>query len=282
MVRVTWGWTERHTAVALMLSVSLVASMAGLTEDPRVSFAVVAAVVISALISLALDGFGGAVVGIACAAGLVGLRRLTGHWDEPDFVAALVETLAIVATGVTAGLVGSRLRNLGEARAPSAFEPVYGSLGLFGQDAAMARLSEEVDRAGTNSRPLCLVILDVAVRNPDLSKEGGSAALRAAARIVESRVGDADVPFALAVGRLGVVLPEASPARAWDIVGEILHAVSTARFTFGSERQQRMLADDIEVKVGLAQFGPSLATPEMLLDAALAALVEPSTEAGPR
>ena len=281
MVRVTWGWTDRHTAVALMMTTTLVASMAGLSESPPLPFAVAAAVVMCALVSLCLDGFGGAVVGIACAAGLVALRRLSGHWSEPDFVAALIETLAIVAAGVTAGVAGSRLRSGSAPHLPSPFEPVYGSLGLFGQHAAMARLDEEVERAQTNRRPLCLVLLDVAVTNPDLPKDGKSAALRAAARIVESRVGDSDVPFALAAERFGVVLPEAASARAWDVVGEILHAMSGARYTFGSEREQRLLTDDLDVNVGLAQLSPALPTSEAILDAAVAALEEPSHEAVP-
>lgn len=281
MVRVTWAWTDRHTAVAVMVTTILAASLAGLTERPPVPFAVATAVAVCALVSLTADGFGGAVVGIVCAAGLVAWRRLTGHWEAPDFVAALIETVAIVAVGVTAGLVGSRLRSQSAANMPSPFEPVYGSLGLFGQDAAMARLTEEVERARDNRRPLCLVLLDLDITNPDLPKDGASAALRAAARIVESRVGDGDVPFALAVDRLGVVLPEATSAKAWDIVGDILHAMADARFTFGSDREQRLMTDDLDVNVGLAQFGPSLPTTEALLDAAVAALEEPAHEALP-
>lgn len=278
MARPTWGWTDRHTAVAVMVTTASAASLAGLTEAVPVPLAVAAAVAVTAAVSLLLDGFGGAVVGIACAAGLVAVRRATGHWQDPDFWAALVETLAIVATGVAGGIAGSRLRNGSAAPALRPFEPVYGSLGLFGQDEAMARLEEEVDRAREHRRPLSLVLLDVTVKNPDLSEAGGAAAMRAAARIVENRVGDRDVPFALATDRLGVVLPEANRTRAYETVAEILGAIDSARFTFGPEREQRHLADDINLHVGLAQYGPSLSSTEALLDAAIAALVEPADD----
>lgn len=278
MARLTWGWTDRHTAVALLVATASAASLAGLTEAVPVPLAVAAAVALCAVVSLLFDGFGGAVVGIACAAGLVALRRATGHWQDPDFVAALVETIAIVATGVTGGLAGSRLRSGLATPAFSPFEPVYGSLGLFGQDEAMARLEEEVDRAREHRRPLSLVLLDVKVKDSDLSEAGGAAALRAAARIVENRVGDRDVPFALALDRLGVILPEANQTRAWEIVADILQAIDGARFTFGSGREQRSLADEIDLNVGLAQYGESLPSTEALLDAALAALVEPADD----
>lgn len=278
MARPTWGWTDHHTAVALMVASVSAASLAGVTEAVPVPVAVAVAVALCAAVSLLLDGFGGAVVGIACAAGLVAVRRATGHWQDPDFVAALVQTLALVATGVTGGLAGSRLRSGPAAVALSPFRPVYGSLGLFGQDEAMARLEEEVDRAREHRRPLSLVLLDVKLKNPKLAEAGGAAAMRAAARIVENRVGDRDVPFALASDRLGVILPEANRMRAWEVVADILQAIDGARFTFGSEREQRSLADDIDINVGLAQYGTSLPSTEALLDAAIAALVESADE----
>jgi GGDEF domain-containing protein len=267
---VTSGWTEHHRTAALLVTTALVADLAGLTEDPPVPFAVGVAVLVCILASLALDAFGGAVVGIVCAAALAGLRQLTGDWDQPAFAAALVETVAIVVAGVVAGTAGARLRRGVAPSAPSPLEPVYGSLGLFSHDVAMARLEEEVERAREHQRPLSLVVVDVSITRADLPHEGVSAALRAVARIVESRIGDRDVPFALAVDRLGVVLPESGSDQAWGVVGDILNAMDGARYTFGTQREMRRLADDINVDVGLAQYGPSLSTADAMLDAAVA------------
>lgn len=270
MRRVTSGWTEQHRVAALLVTPALVASLAGLTEDPPVPLAVGVAVLVCILTSLSLDAFGGAVVGIVCAAALVGLRQLTGHWDQPAFAAALVQTSAIVVAGLMAGVAGARFRSGVVAGPASALEPVHGSLGLFSHEGAMARLEEEVDRAREHSRPLCLVVVDVVITRAALPSEGVSAALRAAARIVESRVGDRDVPFALAVHRLGVILPEAGSDKAWEVVGDILSAIDGARYTFGAHREERRLADDIHIDVGLAQYGPALASADAMLDAAVA------------
>ncbi len=268
------AWTEPHTRVALLLIVALAGSFAGLLEPPPLPFWVATAIGVSAAVALAFDAFGGALVGLVVAAGLVGLRRLTGTWESELFWVLLLETSAIVGVGVMAGLAGDALRRFradGEAPAGS-MAPVFGSLGLFDRDVALVRLEEEVERARDHRRPLTLLLIETDITDDRLGPEAREMAYRAIARIVESRMRDDHVPFAASLDRLGSVMPETTSADAWQYVGEILDAVADARFMDRSAGTQRRLADAVEVHVGLAGFGASRSSPDALLDAATTAL----------
>ena len=273
MRRLTWAWTRRHTSAGLLVAVAALASLAGLVEGPPVAYWVAGVVALTAVAALALDAFGGIVVGLAGAAALVTLRRLTGHWAFEDFTPALVETVAVCLCGAVAGATGSVLRGQGAIGVQTtALQPVFGSLGLLSADAATARLEEEVTRAVAHRRPLSLAVFDIVTTDPLLPEPGVEAARRAVARIIESRVGESDVPFALSADRLSVILPEASTATAWDIVGDILDAVARGRFLYGTDRIQRALGEAIDMHVGLATLGTAHPSWDTLLDSAITAV----------
>jgi GGDEF domain-containing protein len=265
--------------VALMFAAGSVAGLAGLIDGGWVPVAVAVAVLVAGLVSLSLDLWGGAVVGLVTVAGLVAARRGLSAWTRHDFAAATVEALAITLTGAAAGVAGSRLRRLaGDDLPRSAWEPVYGSLGLLGADAGMARLEEEIGRARRTARPVTVALLEVVVTATHLSREAHAAALRTVARLSEGRAGEDDLPFALAENRLGIIFPEAGAPAAWDAVGQILEACSTAEFSFGRHRAPRRLTDLVEVYVGISQSGPGRDTWETLLDAASQALARARDE----
>jgi hypothetical protein len=277
-MRVTSGWTERHTAVALLLMAMSAAPFAGFTESAPVAVWVAAAALLTAGVALALDPWGGAVAGLVGAASLVGVRQLTGQWTPAQFGPAAVETLAIVIVGGLSGYVGNRLRaRPGETAPREGFKPAYGSLGLLGPDAALARLEEEAARSAGFGRGLSLALLDVTVTE-DLPPAGRQAVHRAVARLLESRTAEADVPFALSADRLGVIFPEASGLTAWDTVGEILQALGGATFTFGPDRTSRSLAGAADIHAGIAQLGPGRESAQALLEAAVASLDSARTD----
>ena len=172
----------------------------------------------------------------------------------------------------SAGFTGSRLRRATGDVHRSAWEPTNGSLGLLGADAGMARLEEETRRARRNGRPVTLALLEIVTPAADLSAEERGAVCRTAARIIESRAGEDDLPFALAQNRVGIIFPEIGAPAAWDAVGHVLEACSTAEFTFGSERAPRKLLELAELDVGISQYGPGRDTWQTLLDAASEAL----------
>jgi len=248
-------------------------AMVGLIEPEPLPLWIAAAASLCVLGSLVFDAYGGVIVALVCASALVAVRRLTGHWSSDDFPLALAETGLLLLLGALSGATGRSLRTgAGSAEQVwSSVEPVYGSLGLLGSDAASARLEEEVERARLHRRELSVVIFDSHLRHTDLSEQGRAAAMRAVARIVESRADEIEVPFALAASRVGWILPEVSTVRAWESVGLALEAIAGARFTFGIDRAQRSLGEAVDVQVGITTLGPARQTSQELLDAAIAA-----------
>jgi GGDEF domain-containing protein len=276
----TSGWTDQHAAVALLFTVALVSTLAGLIDGGWVPVAVAVAALLAGLVALSLDVWGGTVVGLAAVAALVAVRRAGSAWTRDDFAAAALEALALICTGAAAGFTGSRLRRASGDVHRAAREPTHGSLGLLGADAGMARLEEETRRARRNGRPVTLALLEIVTPADDLSAEERSAACRTAARIIESRAGEDDLPFALAENRVGIIFPEIGASAAWDAVGHVLEACATAEFTFGSERAPRKLLELAELDVGISQYGPGRDTWQTLLDTASEALARARDERG--
>lgn len=279
MLRLTWGWTDQHAAVAFLFTAGLVAALAGLIDGGWVPVGVAVAVLLAGLVSLSLDVWGGAVVGLVMVAGLVAVRRGGSAWTQDDFAAATIEALAIMLVAAVAGFAGARLRRVaGGGVARSTWESLYGSLGLLGADAGMARLEEEAGRSQRNGRPVTVALLEIVTPAADLPKEERVAACRTVARIIESRAGEHDLPFALAETRVGIIFPEVGAPAAWDAVGHILDACTTAEFTYGSQRAPRKLAELVELYVGVAQYGRERDTWQTLLDAAGQALARARDE----
>ena len=280
MDRVTSGWTEQHSAVALLLTAACAATAAGVLDGGWVAGAVATATVATCLVALLLDAWGGAVVGLVAVGALVAVRRGSSAWVREDFAAATMEALAILLTGALAGATASRLRRQDGVHArPSPWQPAHGSLGLLGADAAMARLEEECARSARLGRPLTLAVLDVVVTAPDLSPASVEAAQRTVARLVESRTRENDVPFALSAGRFGIVFPESGPDVAWDAVGEIVQAAGSATFTQGSRRTARPVDEVTSLHAGIAQYAVGRDTWQTLLEDATGALAKTRAEA---
>ena len=265
------GWTEKHAVVAAAIVVCVVACLVGLLE-PRPYQLVVAAIVAPvAVVSLALDGFGGFLVGLIAAAALIAMKRVAGDWVSQGFWVAFAETGVLLLGGATCGAAGTRLRPRSPARAlsSSGMDPVYGSLGLLGYDAALARLDDEVDRAARHHRPLTLVRLSVEVT----AEEGQKAALRAVARLLESRLRESDVPFAIAPDDLGAILPETNAAAAWEVIGALVDATRDATYTVrGDEARQERLVDTVQLHFGMATLRSPGESADDLMDAATDAL----------
>lgn len=265
--------SREHVVVAVGIAVIGLAGVAGAAGSTGVAIAVAIAVAVTASVAVFLDQFTGFIAGLAASAALILGRRVLGPWGEDEFWLALTQTVGLVAAGTAAGTVGRSLRRRPDA-APSGNgppEPVFGSLGLLDADIAMERLAEEVERATRHRRPLTVLVLDV---EPliEISGDVLRSAHRALSRIFESRLPDTDVPFALSDERLGAILPESTPADAWERVGLVFDAVTEARFNVRSEATERSLGDTIRLHVGMAELGHAVMDADALLDAATAAL----------
>ncbi|WP_445257113.1 hypothetical protein [Nocardioides aurantiacus] len=259
-----------------MLVLAQAGALIGLLERAPVSVWVATAVAVAAVLGLMVDVWAGALLGLAAAVGVVAVRRATGSWTPSEFTAAALETLVVVAVGAVAGRAGTALRKgHGATRVASAagaqYEPAHGSLGLLGEHAAMARLQEEVARGERQLRPVTLVLFEVVSTDATLTEPARQAACRAVARVVESRAGEHDIPFALSLDRLGIVFPDTTLGAVWDVVGRVLASVSTATFTDGDGRTPRPLTSAVDVLVGIsrqARAGSTAAT--MVADATTA------------
>jgi GGDEF domain-containing protein len=248
-------------------------ALVGVMELQPIPFWVAGAVGVCAVVSVAFDAWGGALVGLAAAVLLVYARRASGYWSADLFAPAMLETFGLIVVGAVTGQLGSALRTVGKREGPaSAFEPVYGSLGLLGREAAFARLEEEVARATRLNRAVHLAVFHAVVTDDALPPEGREAALRAVARVVEGRAQEHDVPFAFGPDRLGIVFLESTLAAVWDVVGRILDAAGTATFAYGAERSARSLAAEVELFVGISQQSPSRGSATALVDDAVDAL----------
>jgi GGDEF domain-containing protein len=257
----------------------------GLTEGTPVAIWVAAAIGLAALIALALDVWGGALVGLSASALVVLARERSHLWSPAMFGPALIETLTIVVVAALAGYTGSRLRTPRVDRADTtATVAEYQSLGLLSASGALARLEEESARTQRHRRSLELALLDVEFIDDSLPFEGRRAALRTVARIVGSRTPDLDVPFAIGRKRLGIIFPEPVGGRVWETVSSVLDSVAEAQFAFQEKRQPRPLAEVLQLFVGLATHSNSRPTAEALLDAATRALerARQEEEVGPR
>ncbi len=273
--RPTSAWTDQHTRVAGAFAVGLAGCLVGLGESGSEPFWVASAVAGTAVASLAFDAFGGIVAGLAAAAALIAARRIAGTWDADAFALSLAETLVLILAGATSGLAGAALRRPadGEEAASTVLAPVFGSLGLLPHDIAMLRLEEEVERARAHRRPLTLVIVRSEIADQSLDADARKQALRAVARILESRLHERDVPFAISPERLGAILPEATAADGWARVGAVVAAIADASFMSRATGTRSPVADAVHLNVGLAELvGPGKFSADALLDAAIADL----------
>ena len=262
--------------MAVLAACAVVPATAGQVEADTFGSALVVgvagAVLLTVVISLALDVWGGMVAALVVAVALTAVRRHEGWWIESQLVPIVVETLGLLLCGAVAGYVGGLLRQRVGSSAPVGLAPVYGSMGLLGGEPLMARLEEELSRSRVNGRPVVVAVLEVRTV-PSAPGSVRHAALRTVARVVENRAREHDVPFALNEERLGLLLLEGPTTHAWDVLGEVLAAIGKATFLVGEERAPRLVHETVSVHVGIARSRPHHETPDALLDEAVSAAV---------
>ena len=262
--------------MALAFAVGFAGTFAALAETGQARAWVAAAVLVTTVASLTVDAFGGIVVGLAAAAALIVAKRVAGGWEADAFAISLLETVVLVLAGGTAGAAGRALRDRadGDGAPGSVLAPAFGSMGLLPHDLARLRLEEEVERALAHRRPLTVLVLESTVIDDRLDAAARGAAHRSVARILESRLGERDVPFAVTGRRLGAILPETGGMDGWVRVGQILDAVASAAFTSRATGARMAVADAVEVDVGLAELGRGISSADALLDAATAGMAD--------
>ena len=265
--RLMSGWTDRHVVVAVAVVAAGITGV--LTRDERAPFHLVVGVALVVTVGFALlfNAFGGMVVGVVAAAGVIAVKQWFGAWDEDVFLGSLESTLGLVVVGGVVGMAGSRLRGRGvmDGAGPA---PAYGSLGLLTAEVALSRLDEEIARARHHTRPLTVVLIRTDITDQTLSEDARLRAHRTVARLVESLLRDTDVPFALTTDEVGAILPETTADTAWRLVGPLMDAATRASFTVREEDQRRSLADCAELHAGMVSLSKDCADADELMSAA--------------
>ncbi|WP_143153641.1 hypothetical protein [Rhodococcus rhodnii] len=251
--RVTWGWTDLHTGIALCVALAALAGTLGGAQSGGLRVVVLVAAVACVALASAFDGFAGVVVGLAAATGAVVAMRYLSEWGREMFVSAAATAACLVVLGWTSGVVGTRIRTRLRAAdsADDALGPAFGSLGMLGEEWALPRLDDEIIRARGHHRDLALLLVRVHPTDPALDDAARSSLCRSVARLVESLSRDADVPFTLADSEFGAILPETSLAAAWGVAGPIVDAARRSTFTDRATGARRGVAECAEVRAGL-------------------------------
>ena len=260
----TSAWTDRHLAVALLAAAAGLAGVLSRDEPTPFHLVAVAALVVTVVLGLLVSAFGGLVVGVVAAAVVIAVKQTVGDWNPAGFVPSLQTTLGLVVVGALAGVAGTVLRAGREVRGGGA-AAAYGSLGLLTEQAATARLDEEIARARRHRRPLAVVLIRTDITDPDLGEGTRMRAYRTVARLVESLLRETDIPFALSPDEVGAVLPETDVEGAWLLLGPLVDAATRASFTVREEDERRTLADCAELHAGLAALSDEAPRAEDLL-----------------
>lgn len=271
MARLTTAWTEQHRGVAVVLTAAAAAGVVAGLHDGWVLAAAAAAVLVTVVTALRLDGFGGIVVGLATSAAVIAAKQLGDRWTADGFWISLALTLSLLALGWSIGRLSSSLGRAARSPAIVGVQPAFRSLGLLSEADALDRLDDEILRSRRHRRPLCVLVLRTVV--PDgVSPIVRDGAARAVARTLEGRLPPTDVPFALAPEVLGAILPESDERVAWDLVGPILDAAASASFGDRDAGTRHSVGDHAELLVGIAALEDGHATAGDLLAAARAAV----------
>lgn len=269
----TPGWTDQHTGVALCVLLAAVGGLLAGLESGDFRLVVLGATVLCSVLALFFDGFIGIVIGLACAAATIVLKRHVGVWNSDEFMLAVAIAVQLTVLGWASGLVGSQIRRSVRTKNASdgAHGPAYGSLGLLTEQFARPRLEDEIARAREHGRSLGLLMIHLRITDDTLAPAARRSAARAVARLVESLLRGADVPFALSPLEFGAILPETDSRTGWSITGPLVDAASRATFTDRATQVRRSVADCAELHTGLVFLTDRVENAEALIAAARAA-----------
>lgn len=278
------AWTRVHSSIALTVILAVGGAAIGAAEgigQPRLAIALGVALGATVILSLATNPWAGILAGLASAVGLTVYRQATGTWVPTQLMPAALETAVLVLSGWAAGMTARALvRNRAQSRSGEhQSEGVFGSIGLLRFDLAMVSLEDEVARAKRFERPLTLALIETRV-SVEQSQQQREAIQRTVARLTESLLRTSDVPFALAGGEIGAILPETDATAAWVAMGRITEAISAATFTDRTTNERHALAGAADVHLSLAVLGTDGDTGSDLLMAALEAVSNPSDDPG--
>jgi GGDEF domain-containing protein len=246
-------WTEFRPRFGLVVASVLSAGVLIGIEDGLSRVVLGILVVAAVMVSLARDGYAGVVVGLAGAAVLVLVKRLTGDLTPREFFVVGAEVASVVTVSWLVGILGHHLRTSVErVMRPTAGSvlPTANAMGVLGPEIGLHRLDEELNRRQASGGPLALALV---AHHPmaDADDEALEPARRAIARHVESVLGDSDVVFALDDDTLAVILPTADWTTGLSTLGRVALAASQATYAAPEDRSRRSVSDTTRISTAL-------------------------------
>jgi hypothetical protein len=199
------------------------------------------------------DGYTGVVVGLAGAACLVLVERLSGAFTGQSFLTAAAEVVTVLTVSWLVGILGRHLRASVDQvtrRSAGTVRPTANLMGVLGPDIGLHRLDEELARRHRTGGPLALALLAHRPAGPGAAHVP-EPARRAIARQVESAVSDADVVFAVDDETLALILPAADWTAALSAVGRVAVAASQATYADPVDRRRRGVSDTVGIRTAL-------------------------------
>lgn len=258
MSRLTPVWTEVHTLLLLALLPAFIGTVtAGAAESGGVALLVAGLFAVTVVIGLAFEPFIAIVAGFMSAGLSIGVKQLTGSWDDGTYVEQMTQIIMLIASGAAAGYAGMYVNRLHDQRVikVDAVTPVFGSTGLLNAELGEMRIDEEIARARRYKRPLSLLRVCVRIRpGVSLTEQQESDAYRAVARLQEGLLRDSDVPYAYAPYDVATVLTESDYDGAWQLVGRIIDASANATFVTRPSMTRRSVHDVANIHFAVATF----------------------------
>lgn len=246
-------WTEFRPRFGLVVAAVLSAGVLIGIEDGSSRVALGVIVIAATVASLARDGYAGVVIGLAGAAVLVLVKRLDGDLNPRQFFIIGAEVVSVVTISWLVGVLSHHLRSsVQRVTRPSAGSvlPTANAMGVLGLEIGLHRLGEELSRRRTSGGPLGLALVALRSR-ADRDDELLEPARRAAARHVESVLGDADVVFAVDDDTLAVILPTADWTSGLAALGRVAVAASEATYADPVDRARRAVSETAAIGTAL-------------------------------
>jgi hypothetical protein len=250
----------------------------GIESGPsRLVLAVVAVTTVGG--SVAADGYGGVVIGLAGAACLILVKRLTGDLSPSDFYIVGAEVATVITMSWLVGILGHHLRGTVQrvtGPSPGSVLPTENMMGVLGADLGLHRLEEELSRRQATGGQLGLALVShrpARLAGPEVPEP----ARRAIARHVESVLADMDVVFAVDDDTLAIILPTADWTSALTSLGRVAVAASQATYADPADRRRRAVSDTTAISTLLVFADDRTADARSLVAVAQRGLV---TDAG--
>lgn len=224
-------------------------------------------------IGLVTNLLGGAVASVAAVFAVVFINQLSGIYPrESLFINVATELVALLLVGPLAGRTASLVDRIyrravcwrSRARECSAHDEV---LGILKPEFAKIRLDEEIARAKMFSRPLSVIMMEVAPHHTAASANGHSPVVQAVVRVARSLTTPPSVIAQTDQNQLTLILPEYGMQEAVGLSHKMVAHARKAPF-FGPKSDQSVgtpVSQWGSLRAGVATLNGQPETGESLL-----------------